>query len=286
VRYAILGAQGQLGQELCRHLVGDIHALPRAQADLTEPTPLRHALVDIEPDVVINCAAYNFVDRAEQEPQAALAVNALGVRDLAAVCADLGCILVHFSTDHVFGLDTGRQTPYQESDLPGPVSTYGVSKLAGEYFARSWRRHFVIRTCGLYGLWGRGGKGANFVEKILAKAQRGESLRVVADQRCTPTSTADLARAVAGLVATQRFGLYHLTNAGSCTWFEFARAIVELSGLSTPVQPVSSDEFPSAARRPGYSVLATATLPDLTVPPLGSWRDALTAYLHARQGAA
>ena len=140
------------------------------------------------PDVVVNCAAYNFVDKAESEPDAAFAVNAWGVRDLARVCRDLDCVLVHFSTDYVFGLDSGRARPYAETDAPGPVSVYGLSKLAGEYLVRALcPRHFVIRTCGLYGVWGSGGKGGNFVETMLRVAGQGKPLRVVDDQICTPS---------------------------------------------------------------------------------------------------
>src|SRR3954453_23472525 len=216
MRYAVLGAAGQLGRELCHCLPGAVAALTRARADLTRPDTSRAARDEARPDVVFNCAAYNFVDRAESEPAAAFAVNAWGVRDLALLCRDLGCALVHFSTDYVFGLDESRQTPWDEADAPGPVSVYGLSKLAGEYLVRSLSpRHFVLRTCGLYGVWGSGGKGGNFVETMLRVAGQGKPLRVVADQRCTPSYTVDVAEATAALIGTERYGLYHLTNAGS-----------------------------------------------------------------------
>src|SRR5262249_41359675 len=151
-------------------------------------------IADVRPDVVINCAAYNFVDKAESEPEAAFAVNAFGARDLARLCAQRECTLVHFSTDYVFGLDSNRTAPWREDDPPEPVSAYGTSKLTGEYFIRSiCARHVVIRTCGLYGVSGSGGKGGNFVETMLRLAGQGKPLRVVADQHCTPTYTVDLA---------------------------------------------------------------------------------------------
>src|SRR5262249_53364698 len=151
----------------------------------------------------------NFVDRAETEPAAACAVNAWGAGDLAAMCDRLGCALVHFSTDYVFGLDRDRRTPYVEADAPGPLSIYGLSKLAGEHQVRGrCRRHLVVRTCGLYGARGQGGKGGNFVETMLRLAAEGKPLRVVADQFCTPTSTTDLAAAVVRLVTAGCFGLY------------------------------------------------------------------------------
>src|SRR5205823_3809510 len=138
--------------------------LTRADADLSHPADLRRLLDAVRPAVVVNCAAYNFVDRAESEPEAAFAVNAWAVRELALVCRDQGALLVHFSTDHVFGLDDTRRHPWREDDAPGPVSVYGLSKLSGEYLVRALcPRHLVIRTCGLYGQPGGGGKGGNFV---------------------------------------------------------------------------------------------------------------------------
>jgi dTDP-4-dehydrorhamnose reductase len=280
MRYAVIGAAGQLGRDLCPRLRGEVVPLARDQADLTRPDLLRSTLSDLRPAVVVNCAAYNFVDKAEGEPGVACAVNAWGVRDLAAVCRDLGCTLVHFSTDYVFGLDEGRRTPWAETDAPGPVSIYGLSKLAGEYLVRSLcPRHVVIRTCGLYGVWGSGGKGGNFVETMLRVAGQGKPLRVVADQTCTPSYTVDVADAAAALLSTGRHGLFHLTNAGHCSWFEFARTIFELAGVRADLTAITSQEFGAAARRPAYSVLA----PSAGVGPLRPWREALAAYLLERR---
>jgi dTDP-4-dehydrorhamnose reductase len=278
VRYAVLGAAGQLGRDLCPRLAGEVHALPRDRLDLTQPEAVQATLQGLRPDVVVNCAAYNFVDRAESEPEAAFAVNAWGVRALARACGDLGCTLVHFSTDYVFGLDEGRAVPYRETDAPGPVSVYGLSKLAGEYLVRALcPRHLVIRTCGLYGVWGSGGKGGNFVETMLRLAGQGKPLRVVADQVCTPSYTADVAAATADLVAAGRQGLCHLTNAGACSWHDFAAAIFELAGVPADLTPIRSAEYGAAARRPRYSVLAP------TGAPLRPWREALAAYLQERR---
>jgi dTDP-4-dehydrorhamnose reductase len=221
------------------------------------------------------------VDRAESEPEAAFAVNAWGVRNLAIICRDLDCALVHFSTDYVFGLDGTRQAPYREGDAPGPVSVYGLSKLTGEYVVRTLvPKHFVIRTCGLYGVWGSGGKGGNFVETMLRVAGQGKPLRVVADQLCTPTYTLDVASATAALIATGRHGLYHLTSGGSCSWHEFAAAIFELAGVKAELTPITSREFGAVARRPPYSVLANTAFAGA---PLRPWREALAAYLEERQ---
>jgi dTDP-4-dehydrorhamnose reductase len=287
VKYAVIGAAGQLGRDLCPRLEGDVVPLTRERADLTRADLLRQTLAEIRPDVVVNCAAYNFVDRAESEPADAVAVNAWGVRNLAQVCRDLDVTVMHISTDYVFGLDEGRRTPYCETDAPGPVSVYGLSKLAGEYLVRSiCPRHYVVRSCGLYGVWGSGGKGGNFVETMLRVAGQGKPLRVVQDQTCTPTYTVDLAATLVALLKTQRYGLYHVTNAGSCSWFEFARTIFDLAGLKPELTPITSREFGAAARRPGYSVLSLEKCKTVGVPALRDWRAALAEYLRERQNRA
>src|SRR5262245_17736047 len=283
MRYAVIGAAGQLGRDLVPHLGSDVVPLDRIRADLTQPDMLRSALTDIRPDVVINCAAYNFVDRAENEPQAALAVNAWGVRALARFCRDLGCTLVHFSTDYVFGLDADRKRPFGTGDATGPLSVYGISKLCGEYAVRAeCPRHLVIRTCGLYGVWGSGGKGGNFVETMLRLASAGKTLRVVNDQHCTPSYTADVAAATVALIATEKYGLYHVTNAGATTWYEFAKAAFELAGVKADLTPIPTSEYPTPARRPPYSVLALDALTAAGVPTPRPWREAVAAYLQER----
>jgi dTDP-4-dehydrorhamnose reductase len=284
MKYAVLGATGQLGRDLCTRLRGFVTALTRTQIDLTCPETVRQVLGDLRPQVVINCAAFNFVDRAETEPTAAYAVNTIGVCDLAVACRDLDCTLVHFSSDYVFGLDESRRSAYIETDPPGPISVYGTSKLAGEYLLRcSCRKHFVIRTCGLYGVWGSGGKGGNFVDTMLRLARAGKPLRVVADQVCTPTYTVDLASAVVALLATNRYGLYHVTNAGACSWYEFASAIFEMAGVPANLSPITSQEFGAPARRPSYSVLSTTAYESLGLSPLRSWREALGSYVQEKE---
>jgi len=284
IRCAVLGSAGQLGSEFCRRLPGQVAALTRSQADLTRADQMRQILQELRPEIVINCAAYNLVDRAEQEPEAAFAVNAWGVQQLALVCRDLDCVLVHFSSDYVFGLDDGRRTPYAESDAPGPVSAYGLSKLAGEYVVRSLcPKHFVVRTCGLYGSWGRGGKGGNFVETMLRLGSAAKPLRVVDDQVCTPSYTADVAAATVEILQTNQFGLYHITNGGSCSWFEFAKCIFGCANIAADVSPIASKEYAAAARRPAFSVLAPRGLEAVNVATPRPWKEALQAYLHERR---
>jgi dTDP-4-dehydrorhamnose reductase len=277
VKYLILGGHGQLGRALSARLGAEAVALGRAQADLTRAETVQSALEMYDPEVVLNCAAYNFVDRAEGEAEAAFAVNEVGVGRLAALCRERRAILVHYSTDYVFGQEASRNTPYRETDTPGPVNVYGASKLAGENLVRAeCPAHFILRTCGLYG------EGeSNFIKTMLRLAREGKRIRVVGDQVCTPTAAADLAEATAAIVATGAFGLYHVTNRGACSWHEFACAIFEEMRLAVPVTPISSAAYGAAARRPAYSVLAPAGWDKLGLPPLRAWRQALAEYVGA-----
>jgi len=284
MRYAVIGAAGQLGRDLVPRLAGEVIPLDRSRAELTQPDKLRSALTDIRPDIVVNCAAYNFVDRAENEPAEALAVNAGGVRSLARFCRDLGCTLVHFSTDYVFGLDADRTTPWRTTDAPGPVSVYGLSKLCGEYAVRAeCPQHLVIRTCGLYGLWGSGGKGGNFIETMFRLADEGKPIRVVNDQHCTPSYTVDVAATTVALIHSGHHGMFHVTNAGATTWFELAKTAFELSGRNVEITPISTRDYPTPARRPKYSVLALDELDRTSVPAPRPWIEALAAYLDERK---
>lgn len=283
-RYAIVGGAGQLGRDFARMLGEAAVPLTRAQLDLTAPANFGAVLDEIKPTVVINCAAYNFVDRAQTEPDAAFAVNALAAYHLAQACRDRGILLVHFSTDYVFGLDTARRVPYRIDDTPGPVSVYGASKLAGEALVRAVAGpHLVIRTCGLYGVHGTGGKGGNFVETMLRLTGQGKPLRVVNDQHCTPSYTVDVARTTLALIDAGQSGLFHVVNSGDCTWYTFAETIFRLAGVAAELTPIPSSEYPTPARRPAYSVLATDALDAVGIARPRPWPEALAAYLLERQ---
>lgn len=285
MRAVIVGAGGQLGQEISRQWPGPVVAMSHPQCDLTwEVSAIRDALAPCGADICINCAAYNWVDQAEHQAIEAWSVNAWGVRKLAQVCLDLGIRLVHISTDYVFGLDP-QHTPLTEEVAPGPVNLYGLSKLMGEYLARQVLGDgvLIVRTCGLYGHRGRGGKGRNFVETMLRLVREGRPLRVVDDQRCTPSYAGDVAAAVIRLIERGAYGLYHVVNSGDCTWYQFAQKIFELMGLVPELRPIPSSEYPAVARRPSYSVLSTLKMQRLGLPPLRPWQDALAAYLHDRQ---
>jgi dTDP-4-dehydrorhamnose reductase len=211
-------------------------------------------------------------------------VNALGARNVAVVAQELGARLVHISTDYVFGGEAElRTTPYTEFDTPIPLSIYGKSKLAGENFVRYLcQKHFVIRSSGLFGVAGASGKGGNFIETMLRLARERDELRVVNDQILSPTYTKDLARKIGQLVSTGYYGIFHITSRGACSWYEFAREILRLAGIKTPVVPIASDQYPQKARRPRYSVLDNYHLRLLGMDNMRTWREALKAYLAAR----
>lgn len=278
-KIAIIGAHGQLGSDLLR-LWGDRAAgLTHADIEITDPASIAAALDAVAPQYVVNTAAYNAVDRAEQEPQTAFAVNAMGPLHLARWCDVRGITLLHVSTDYVFGADNRRATPWTEEDRPGPVSVYGCSKLAGEHLVtQACSRHFVVRTCGLYGTAIDESKG-NFVRTMLRLAGERDELRVVNDQHCTPSFTADVAQAIDALLATDEYGLYHITNSGQTTWYDLACTIFELAGCDVRVHPIPTAEFAAPAARPAWSVLdcrKLAATADVTLRP---WKEALADYL-------
>ena len=288
MRIALIGATGQLGSDLQKILPEAGHevvALGHKQIELSSEDSVDACLNRTAPDAVINCAAYNLVDQAEEEPDIAYAVNSLGPRRLAQWCGRADVPLVHFSSDFVFGLDASRSEPYSESDAPGPQSAYAASKLQGEYFVRSHcPKSFVLRTCGLYGVAALQGAGkGNFIETMIRLGNRLEKLTVVNDQRCTPTATADLAAATVELLATDAFGLYHATYSGDPTWHDLAAEVFQREEISVELAPISSAEFGAAAARPPYSVLNCDKLESAIGRPMASWQDALGRYLEARR---
>lgn len=277
-RIVVLGGEGQLGQELSARWGPSAIVCSRAQLDLTHPE-WEQKLEAFHPECVVNCAAYNHVDAAEDHPEQAFAVNAWGVRRLAAWCAVSHVPLMHISTDHVFGLDR-RSTPYREDDPLGPVNVYGASKAAGEWFVRArLSQYWIVRTCGLYSRAASRSKG-NFVLTMLKLAQSGREIRVVCDQVCTPTSAADLAEALVELMQTSCYGVYHATNSGSCSWYEFACAILAEAGITIRVQPISSTDYAARAARPAYSVLNCERLQRVLGRCIRPWQEALQEFIH------
>ena len=286
MKILLLGALGQLGTDFRKILIGDdVIGVDLEDVDVRVPSQVDGLVERHNPHIVINCTAFNRVDEAEDAPEAAFAVNTHAVRHIANACRNADVPLVHFSTDYVF--DGPVRRPLTETDLPCPRSVYGVSKLAGEHMLRStWPKHYIVRTCGLYGYAGSRDKGTNFVESILRAAKGGKALRVIDDQHCTPTSTMDLALAVKRLIGSGAYGLYHLTSAGSCTWYDFAVAALEIAGIGAGVERVTSSAFAAKAKRPDYSVLDNQAFRKLGFDDLRPWRDALEDYIRHRPDAA
>jgi dTDP-4-dehydrorhamnose reductase len=278
-RIALIGADGQLGSDLVKTLDSqEVHPLYYPDFDITDTYQTKKMLHSLSADVVINTAAYHRVDECEDNPEKSFAVNTIAVRELAFLCRELDAILVHFSTDYVF--DGKKHAPYVEDDLPNPLSVYAVSKLAGEYFVQNiLKKYFLIRTCGLYGEVGCWGKGINFVDTMINLSKGEKPIRVVNDQWATPTSTAELAPKVNELLQTTHWGLYHLTNEGECTWYEFAETILELLDSDVRPEAVDSRTFGAKAPRPGYSVLRNRNAEKIGITPFSHWKTALQVYL-------
>ena len=279
MKIVILGANGQLGQDLTSTLgANELVPLTRNEMDVTDFSRTREQLLEMCPDVILNTTAYHRVDDCETQPDLAYRVNALAVHNLVQTANHLNAVLVHVSTDYVF--DGSATQPYTETATPFPLSVYGNSKLAGEFLVRTMcKKHFLIRTCGLYGKAGSQGKGGNFVEIMISKAKRREPIRVVDDQVMTPTYTVDLARQIARILPTSHYGLFHMTNEGSCSWYEFAQTIFELSGIDADLSATTSEIYKLPALRPRYSVLENARLKELGLNQMRHWRDALASYL-------
>ena len=270
----VVGAGGQLGVELSQEFERrnwTVHPFNRQALDVTDEGLVRQAITDIKPEVVINAAAYNQVDKAESEPLVALQANALAVRNLAVACQKAGARFVHFSTDYVF--DGTKGVPYTEEDKPHPLGAYGVSKLAGEFYAQAdLPDALILRTSGVFGPGGRFTPRGNFLEMMLRLAASGNPIRVVADSVASPSYAPAMARRTADLVEQDLKGLFHLGGGEPISWCDYARMIFKQAGVSPEVIPINGSEYKTLARRPKYSALANerlhatgvAKMPDLS----------------------
>jgi dTDP-4-dehydrorhamnose reductase len=285
LKILLLGRNGQVGWELERALapLGEVKAFDRTGLDLADTPRLAAAVRALQPAVIVNAAAYTAVDKAESERDAAFAVNATGPRVLAEEVRRIGALLVHYSTDYVF--DGAKGSPYVEDDTPNPINVYGASKLAGEEAIRKIGcRHLILRTSWVYGP-----RGKNFMLTMLRLARERPELRVVDDQVGAPTSSLEIARATATVLARamrspELTGLYHLAASGETSWCGFARAIFAQARIATPVQPIPTEEYPTPARRPKNSRLDCSRLRDTFGVALVPWEEALAEALaeHAR----
>jgi dTDP-4-dehydrorhamnose reductase len=284
MRVAVIGANGQLGCDVCRAFLSAGHEVIQLNHDVMEVADFDSAQIDLEQtkaDVVVNTAAMHNVDACEQEP---FAVNGIGARNLAILSNKLDFVLFHISTDYVF--DGTKQSPYIETDYPMPLNVYGNTKLAGEYFVRTIaRKFFILRVSGLYGTNPcRAKGGSNFVTLMLKLAKERDEVRVVDDEVLTPTFTEDIAKQLVSMREMKKYGLYHATAQGSCSWYKFAAKIFELSGVKVKLAVAGPGEFPMKVPRPKYSVLENSRLKSLNTDIMPSWEDGLQRYLKKVKG--
>lgn len=276
--YLVIGSNGQLGSELKRmanEADANFKFYDYPEIDITNIKAVKEIFLNCQPDVVINCAAYTAVDKAESEKDAAFAVNALGVKNLAEAALEADAWLIQVSTDYVF--DGMSYQPYTENDITNPQSVYGSSKLVGEQFATSYSKGIVVRTAWLYSSFGN-----NFVKTMLRLGRERESLGVVFDQVGTPTYARDLARALVS-IANQvsanndlsKAGVYHYTNEGVCSWYDFTREIFDIKGIACTLTPIETKSYPTPAKRPHYSVLNKSKIKSSFAITIPHWKHSL-----------
>jgi len=275
MKILITGSNGMLGHDL-REVLKDNHDLVLTTSktlDITDKKQVMDFIGDSKPDIVINSAAYTDVDGCEENKDLAYAVNGEGVRNLALACREVDCALLHISTDYVF--DGTARDPIAEDGEIGPISVYGKSKLEGEKsILEIMDKYFIVRTAWLYGINGR-----NFPKTMLELAENHSEITVVYDEVGTPTYTPDLAYGISQLIETDKYGVYHLTNSGSCSWCEFSRLIFEIADKDVKVIPVTASEFARPAPRPSYSVLENKNWIDNGFKPLRDYKEAIKEYI-------
>ena len=289
MRIILLGSNGQLGTDIrsANESLDQPHrlvALTRADFDVTDRTKLQSELLSQQFDVLINCTGYHRTDEAEGNAQLAFDVNAHAVEAMAELCAQSNARFFHVSTDFVFD-GSGRETPYREEDATSPINVYGASKAKGERLALGAHDLTnVLRVASLFGIAGASAKAhGNFVDMMIAKARRGETLEVVSDHRMSPTATAEVARMVFELIdSSAEPGIYHAVNSSSASWYELAKEVVARAGIDAIVKPIKSSEFKTRTRRPAYSVLDNTKIAAIA-GPIPDWSDSLDAYLRAKQ---
>ncbi len=279
----IFGAKGQLGSDLADVLGGaETIALDYDEVDISNSNSVSRTFEKYKPDAAINVAAMTDVAGCERDDVKAFMVNGLGPKFIAENCLKSNALLLHISTDYVF--DGKKNSPYIEDDPPNPLNVYGISKLAGEYYIRAlMERYFIVRTSGLYGLHKCIGKGGNFVDSMLRLSKEQKEIKVIDDEILTPTYTLDLAGQIKDLIKTNSFGIYHITNEGFCSWYEFAEEIFRFLDIKVNLVKISQSEFPSIVKRPRYSVMENKRLKLLGINKMRDWKDALHSYLIQRK---
>ena len=279
MKVVVVGGNGQLGCDICSVLVKDNTVIPLTHDDI-EISDINSCkkIAGYSPDVVITTAAYHNVPKCEENPDQSFNVNTLGAYNVAKVCSEIDAVMVYFSTDYVF--DGKKNQPYTELDMPAPLNMYGVTKVAGEQTVRyTSNKHFIVRVSGLYGEYKCRAKERNFPELMVWLYKQGKEIKVVNDEYLTPTYTCDAAKQLAELLVTEKYGTYHMTNNGSCSWYEFSVKLFELLDIDVQVTPVSASVFPSPVLRPGYSVLENANLKAIGFDSMRTWTEALSDYV-------
>jgi dTDP-4-dehydrorhamnose reductase len=276
LKVVITGANGQLGKELVGIFTNEgfeTYGYTRNQLDITNQKQVQEILYKIKPDIILHSAAFTKVDLAELEPEKAYAINAYGTRNIAVASQELKSKLVYLSTDYVF--DGSGTEPYNEFSITSPLSVYGKSKLAGEEIVKAMHsKYFIVRTSWVFGKY-----GSNFVKTMMQLGKERTEISVVEDQIGSPTYTFDLARCILELVHTKKYGIYHITNSGQCSWYEFAKTIFEELGMDVQVNPCTSSDFPRPAPRPAYSVLRNMSLNIEGIKGLRSWECSLKDFI-------
>lgn len=281
----VFGCEGQLGVELVKSLGARGHEVTgfrRRDVDITDQALLEQKMAELEPHLVFNAAAYNKVDVAESEPQAAYAANALAVRNLAIACRQNDARLIHFSTDYVFDGMLGRA--YREEDTVRPLSAYGVSKLAGEFYAQAYcDSALILRTSGVFGAQGLRTANGNFVETMLRLAAKDGPIRVVADFIASPTYSPELARFALDLTEQKAAGIFHAGGGQAISWYEYAKLIFARAGLKPTLEVADSRLYRTPARRPKYSALENARAATFGITPFPAFADQVDRYFTARE---
>ncbi len=285
MKVAVIGANGQLGSDVClafQRNGDEVAPLTHAQLELSSAPSVDATLTAANPGFIVNTAAMHHVDKCQGDPGSALQINAIGARNVAEWARRAGVPVVYISTDYVF--DGKKSSPYLETDAASPLNAYGISKLAGEHFtAATAERHFIVRVSAIYGHHPCRAKGGlNFVELMLKLARERDEVRVVGEEFISPTPTVQIAAQLVALSRSNRYGLYHATAEGSCSWYEFAREIFDATGTKVRLAMASASEFPAKVPRPSYSVLENGALKTAQLNAYTHWRDGLHQYLAER----
>jgi len=284
MRVAVIGSNGQLGVDISnayKREGEEVIKFTHDNFEISDFDSASSALHQVSPDLVINTAAMHNVEACEGDPQKSFLINGLGSRNLAVICNEIGCILMHISTDYVF--DGSKGTPYVETDCPNPLNSYGNSKLAGEFFISSIaKKYLILRVSGIYGLNPCRAKGGrNFVTTMLRLAKERGEVKVVSDEIISPTYTGDIARQILHLAGRNQYGLFHVAAQGQCSWYEFAEKIFELTNTKVRLLEANSNDFPANVRRPKYSVLENHVLKSLGLDIMPHWSQGLWNYIEA-----